>query len=61
LDRSSTVAVIISQQATKAFAALDLAVGSIDVIPRLDQSITQGFVIAFPVAVIEIGAHSPTE
>ena len=58
---SSSGAVIVSQHATKAFAALDLTVDSTDVMIGLDQSITQGLVIAFPVVVIEIGAHSPTE
>ena len=58
---SSSVAVIVSQHATKAFVALDLTVDSTDVMIGLDQSITQGLVIAFPVVVIQIAAHSPTE
>jgi hypothetical protein len=45
----------------QAFAALDFAVHSTDVIIGLDQSIAQGLVIAFPVVVIQIAAHSPTE
>ncbi len=57
----SSVAVIVSQHATKAFAALDLAVELNDVITGLDQSTTQGLVIGLPVVVIQIGSHSPTE
>ncbi len=58
---SGSVAVIVSQHAAEALAALEFALDSTDVLIRLDQSISQGLVIALPVVVLKVGVHSPSE
>jgi hypothetical protein len=49
------VAVVVSQQAAKAFLASDLAIDTADLLARLDKAIIEALVVSVAMMVHEIG------